>query len=145
MTSHRNPPKPPHYHSADQGQCRWCGEEILKTDGSVNRRARWHPQCVREYKLIHWPKETRKEVYRRDKGICRSCGKKCARKYRDVWHLDHIKPLIEAQGDLEYWKMDNLQTLCQDCHKLKTATEASARAQVRKGIESGRVDNSSVG
>ena len=131
MNDHRIPPKPPHYNSAVQGQCRWCGEPVVKADGSVNRRARWHPSCVREYKLIHWPKETRKAVYRRDKGICGKCGKKCARKYQDVWHLDHIVPLIEAQGNLEFWKLPNLQTLCQTCHKEKSTREASQRAARR--------------
>jgi hypothetical protein len=133
MSSHREPPKPPHYHNPLPGQCRWCGQLIFKTDGiTLNKRANWHPSCVKEYKLLHWPAVTRKAVYRRDKGICKECGHQCSRKGKDVWHLDHKKPLIESNGDLEYWKLPNLQTLCQPCHYKKTGAEATARAEARR-------------
>lgn len=142
MAEHRNPPKPPFYTTAQPGQCRWCGQQILKADGSVNKRANWHPKCVAEYKLIHWPGETRKAVYKRDKGICAKCGHKCARKYSDVWHLDHVKPLIEAQGDLDFWRLPNLQTLCQKCHHAKTGAEATARAEARRQAKLNESDGS---
>lgn len=137
MSAHRTPPKPLSYDTADPGQCRWCGESILKADGSTNKRAKWHPKCVMEYKLIHWPKETRRAVYKRDKGVCAKCGHNCARKYSDVWHLDHIQPLIESQGNLDFWKLPNLQTLCQPCHHAKTGSEATERA-ARRRVNSGK-------
>ena len=106
---------------------------IFKKDGvTPNKRANWHPACVKEYKLIAWPNATRREVWKRDKGVCRTCGHQCARKGTDVWHLDHIKPLIEANGDLNFWKMGNLQTLCSSCHHSKTGREATARAAARR-------------
>lgn len=132
MASHRNPPKPPHYHNPLPGQCRWCGQLIIKDDGTLNKRANWHKPCVNEYKLIAWPAVTRRAVFRRDKGVCASCGHQCAKKHKDVWHLDHIKPLIESQGNLEAWKLTNLQTLCQKCHHKKTGEEATARAITRR-------------
>lgn len=46
--------------------------------------------------------------------------------------MDHIKPLIEANGDINYWKMGNLQTLCKACHHKKTGEEATHRAEERK-------------
>lgn len=46
--------------------------------------------------------------------------------------MDHIKPLIESNGNLEYWKMGNLQTLCKSCHHKKTGEEATQRAEERK-------------
>jgi 5-methylcytosine-specific restriction endonuclease McrA len=49
--------------------------------------------------------------------------------------MDHIKPLIEAQGNLDYWRLTNLQTLCHDCHKKKTGAEATARAVARKTLK----------
>jgi len=128
LTEYRKPPKPPHYDSAENGDCRFCGKEILKANGKINFRANWHKDCVIEYKLIHWPKETRKAVWKRDKGRCEGCGVKCGLK---GWELDHRKPLIEAKGDITYWMMDNLSTLCHQCHKYKTGSEASARAAAR--------------
>lgn len=38
--------------------------------------------------------------------------------------LDHITPLIDGGSDDD----ENLQGLCDDCHKAKTADEASRRA-----------------
>ncbi|RIY00177.1 HNH endonuclease [Aureimonas flava] len=40
---------------------------------------------------------------------------------------DHITPLADGGENVE----SNLQILCGDCHKLKTAAEASQRAAVR--------------
>lgn len=45
--------------------------------------------------------------------------------------MDHIKPLIEAKGDITYWHLENCTTLCHQCHKKKTGSEASARAAAR--------------
>jgi DNA-directed RNA polymerase subunit RPC12/RpoP len=73
---HRKPPKPPFYDTYDYGQCRYCGKEILDKKGKRSKRALWHPACVAEYKLIHFPSETRKAVYKRDKGKCAKCGHK---------------------------------------------------------------------
>jgi 5-methylcytosine-specific restriction endonuclease McrA len=46
--------------------------------------------------------------------------------------MDHITPLIEAKGDLTFWQLGNLQTLCKICHTAKTSQEASQRALVRR-------------
>jgi 5-methylcytosine-specific restriction endonuclease McrA len=46
--------------------------------------------------------------------------------------VDHILPLIEAQGDLDYWRLPNLATLCVPCHIKKTSREATDRAQRRR-------------
>lgn len=129
---HRNPPKPAHYDTAPKGTCRWCGLPILNKKGELSTRAHWHPKCVNDYKLIHWPAVTRKAVFRRDRGLCKSCGHQCSKSGKDVWHMDHITPLIESQGDLKFWKLPNLQTLCQRCHTAKTSREATARAESRR-------------
>jgi 5-methylcytosine-specific restriction endonuclease McrA len=45
------------------------------------------------------------------------------------WQADHIKPLVEQKGvkeeDLnwDYYKLENLQTLCKKCHRQKTNSE----------------------
>jgi 5-methylcytosine-specific restriction endonuclease McrA len=49
--------------------------------------------------------------------------------------MDHIKPLIEAQGDLSFWQMGNLQTLCHPCHTAKTSSEATERAAKRRAAK----------
>lgn len=128
MQDHRKPPKPEYYDSAPKGDCRYCGQPIFKKDGRINLRAGWHKECVEEYKLIYWVKETRKAVWHRDRGHCAGCGVKCGLK---GWEMDHIKPLIEAKGDISYWKLENLQSLCWGCHKRKTGSEASKRAEAR--------------
>lgn len=129
--SHRKAPLPESYLRRNPGECRWCGKDIIKPDGT-KRKALWHDACLGEYKIIHWPTFTRKAVFRRDRGKCAECGHLCSRKGKDVWHMDHIQPLIESQGDLNFWRLPNLQTLCQTCHHAKTGREATARAAARR-------------
>lgn len=129
----RKPPLPEHFSNPIPGICRWCNKPITKLlkNGKLSKST-WHNTCVNEYKLLHWPAYTRKMVWKRDKGICSQCGSKCDRKGINGWHMDHIIPLYSAQGQLWAWSMDNLQTLCKPCHKIKTANEASQRAAARK-------------
>lgn len=129
---HRRPPLPPTYDTSPEGVCRWCGEAIGETKTGRPSKARWHSHCVNEYKLLFWPPHTRRAVWRRDKGVCYECGHQCAKKGEDGWHMDHILPLIDANGNLDYWRMGNLQTLCGDCHTKKTSREATERAERRK-------------
>ena len=129
----RQPPKPKSYYTKVKGQCRWCDKIIVKEDGSINVRKNWHQDCVNEYMFIYHSKETRAIVYKRDSGICAWCDSLSHR-----WHADHIKPLVEQKGksvkelDYTYWGMDNLQTLCSNCHRMKTSDEAHNRAKDRK-------------
>lgn len=129
---HRIPPKPIHYSTAPLGYCRYCGGGIYREDGRLKTRANWHPSCLEEYKLIYWPGKTRAAVWKRDHGQCAHCVNKADRNRNGAWHMDHIKPLVEAKGDLSYWRLGNLQTLCEPCHKAKTAAEATARAAARR-------------
>jgi hypothetical protein len=114
---------------------------VLNDDGTVNTRTYWHPICVVDYKMIYWPGVTRQAVFMRDGGKCATCGHRCSTRGTDVWHLDHIHPLVENRGvgDIEFWKMGNLQTLCQTCHKAKTSREATERAAARKAAKDGVV------
>lgn len=125
----RVPPKPLSYYRIKKpGRCRWCGDKIQES-----QRKRWHADCVREYRLIYYPSETRKQIWKRDRGHCAVCGKK-----DPSWELDHIRPLYEQKGkkasdvDLDYWKPGNLQTLCRFCHRDKSAQEATIRSSGRK-------------
>jgi hypothetical protein len=129
---HRKPPKPSHYNTAQPGFCRYCGNGIFRPDGKLKVRANWHPSCLEEYKIIFWPGHTRKAVWKRDRGKCAGCNKTCNR-YEEPWQADHIRPLFEnASGDLSWWKLDNIQTLCDACHHSKSAEEARRRAEERR-------------
>jgi 5-methylcytosine-specific restriction endonuclease McrA len=144
VSDHRRPCIP--FSDAERGTCRWCGRSIVHDTGpkrgEINRRRRWHQDCVDTYNQTD-PREARRRVRRRDRGRCASCGldtyslrrtlkgRGSHRKLRELgfvprrslWELDHVVPLIDGGGH----ELDNLQTLCTPCHKTKTAREASLR------------------
>ena len=149
MSQHRRPSIP--FSDAPRGTCRWCGQSILHDTGTKqgepNLRRRWHPACVDEYNQSD-PREARRRVRKRDRGICRTCGLDTNALRREIrgrgraarlrergfkargslWELDHVVPLIDGGAhDLE-----NLQTLCTPCHKNKTGEEARQRATRRQ-------------
>lgn len=64
-----------------------------------------------------WQRRKR-AVFSRDGWRCVECER-----YKRPLHCDHITPRAEGGGD----ELDNLQTLCQDCHNKKTAAENRAR------------------
>lgn len=130
MSKYRKPPKPAAYDSPP-GYCRYCGHAIVNAAGKLNLRANWHPPCVETYRVIYWPQETRKAVWRRDRGQCANCPTRFG-SLHDAWHVDHHRPLIEAQGDIDYWLLPNLKTLCTPCHAAKTKEEAGERARKRR-------------
>ncbi|KOR22809.1 HNH endonuclease [Burkholderia cenocepacia] len=66
--------------------------------------------------------ETRKRIAVEQQFVCRGCG--CTwLPWRD--EVDHEVPLEQGGSNDD----SNLQLLCDDCHKAKTAAEASARAR----------------
>lgn len=54
-------------------------------------------------------------VFHRDKGVCKKCGKK-----QERYDVDHITPISKG-GDL--FNIENLQTLCKQCHREKSRSE----------------------
>lgn len=144
LEEHRTPPKPAHYYQQEKGSCRFCGEHIMMyTDegAEINKRKRWHPECVDRYNIMYRPAQARKLVWERDHGECAKCRillERSSRTPKDRWHVDHIRPLWEQKGkrfsdlDYSYWELENLQTLCAACHGEKTAAEATKRAKLKK-------------
>jgi len=128
----RLPPKPDSYYTKVDGMCRWCGNTILKDDGTINGRKNWHEECATQYMIIYHSKEQRAHIHKRDKGVCNHCGISGGK-----WDADHIKPLVEQRGiskdelDWSYYKLENLQTLCKKCHKAKTKSEVHLRSNVK--------------
>lgn len=152
MTTRRRPPLP--YPRAPRGRCKWCGDIIRKLNGQRDLRRNWHRgdrgdrNCLAEY-MARDPGLQRKRIWRRDQGVCRACGRVCARPgettiedYEQAWlrgkapppgtkhgwHADHVIP-IEDGGLLDD---TNVQTLCIPCHRTKTAGENSARRRSRR-------------
>jgi 5-methylcytosine-specific restriction endonuclease McrA len=118
--SHRKPPRPPFWTTAQGGECKFCGEPVLKEDGTPNRRLRWHRACSRVWRFANDRFYARQVVRARDKGLCVECGKQCA---EDEWEADHDKPLILAEGDLAFFLPGNVVTRCIPCHRRKSAAE----------------------
>ena len=113
---------PSWFKTTEWGRCRWCNLPILKDDGTINKRRRWHPDCIHDYLIITDHRYAKRQVKKRDKGVCAHCGKKC--RYRWEWDCDHIVPLRDIPSrDLKYWMLDALETLCRDCHHAKSLKE----------------------
>lgn len=74
MPSRRWPKPEPPFSDVPRGRCRWCGETILKDDGTPNGRRRWHPNCHDEYAFQVFPQIAVQKVYKRDRGVCAECG-----------------------------------------------------------------------
>lgn len=102
------------------GKCRWCGLPIDELTMFGKKRLLWHRACELEFQIITMPDVARTELFKRDKGICASCGEDWSDRYRfakgaecmhgfdrdeqgfyrstevlwiSLWHNDHIVPL----------------------------------------------------
>ncbi len=73
-------------------------------------------RTARQTSGAKWEK-TRKVIFRRDKYLCQVCAQKNETKVAS--EVDHIKPLWTGGTD----ELVNLQAICSECHKIKTARE----------------------
>jgi 5-methylcytosine-specific restriction endonuclease McrA len=64
----------------------------------------------------------RRQVINRDGPLCRSCSTDI--RVVASAHMDHVIALKDGGVD----DISNMQLLCEECHKLKSAAEATARA-----------------
>ena len=71
------------------------------------------------YKTTFWIK-LRQRCLNRDKYICQSCGN-----FGNI--VDHVKPREDGGDD----KLYNLQTLCANCHALKTSEDIKKRRIIK--------------
>lgn len=109
---------------ADGGLCRACGWDVTKAVGYRRTpRVLWLPPNVEVRGAYPWTS------FQSRKDWVQAC--QLERDYRD-WQADHIVPLWSVDRDapdaLRFWGPENLQLLCGDCHKAKSAREAKARA-----------------
>lgn len=97
-----------------------CGKKL------TGRRKRWatnlcSKSCLDKLLVIKGDTQhIRCLLYGRDHGVCAACGD-C-----EKWHADHILPVEYGGGACT---LDNFQTLCTDCHKIKTAYQAQYGAK----------------
>ena len=81
------------------------------------------------YTSKQW-RETRAEVFKRDKYRCQSCNALClgSSKGKPSPHCDH-KIERKTRPDLAY-TLSNMQTLCGSCHSRKTRADESNRPYI---------------
>jgi 5-methylcytosine-specific restriction enzyme A len=132
--------------------CRKCGCEIAKGSG---RRTFCSETCVVEWKIRTQPEFAAEQVHARDKGVCVSCRRDCDALHRKIrvtkrarrmrrmaelglpeyllrrrryWEVDHTIPVVEGGGSCG---LENLRTLCWDCHRKVTRELALRRGKIR--------------
>jgi 5-methylcytosine-specific restriction endonuclease McrA len=113
-------------HERDGGVCASCGRD---TDAFRQLRARvrgeWFGYHENPHIRAFW-RNLKDALERRlvQAGVVRSS-------WADhVWEMDHIAPVDTGGGACG---LENLQTLCVPCHRRKTALQARAKADARKG------------
>ena len=110
--------------------CRWCRGPV-----AAPRRTFCGDNCVHEWKIRSSPWYVRREVKKRDKGICRLCGLNVLKAHREWgrrkppatdraarrqwrlerprWEADHIVPVADGGGECG---LENYRLLCRRCH-----------------------------
>lgn len=93
-----------------------CGSELRRD------RRKWATNECRDNAYINFAvlkgdnSVIRQAVYARDHGVCQQCG------LIGEWEADHILPVFMGGGACG---LENLQTLCKDCHKEKSVHSLS--------------------
>jgi len=117
--------------------CRFCGKPILNKNKRKGRIFYCSDECYHAtYIALSW-EVARRIAYERDDGKCQICGKKVGLRTAEIHHIISqikLKNLAwEATKEIDdvekrrYWffklyamlylDVNNLQTLCQKCHK----------------------------
>lgn len=125
--------------------CRWCRGPIKPP-----RRTFCGSACVHEWRLRSSPSYVRKQVKKRDRGICQRClfdvgaaerawrtqkppgsdrrARKRWREARPRWEADHILPVADGGGECG---LANYRLLCRACHLAVTLSWRKGRAVTR--------------
>jgi len=131
--------KPPEYEEREaKGQCPVCAkphEKGIRTGSNGEYVQPCSKDCRIEFwdNVIYGAAGLRKATFKRDNYTCVKCGRGVehksdpAKPYLDG-DADHIEP-IALGGD--QWDLDNLQTLCRECHKKKTREDIRRIARKR--------------
>ena len=130
MNKHRLYPLPEWFNKTSWGTCRWCNKPILDDNGVINTKRRWHKDCSNQYLLVTKSSFAKRQVKKRDKGVCVCCKKKC--RLRSEWDVDHIVALSDRpDNNPKWWSLENMATKCVECHNKKTVEENANRRKNR--------------
>jgi len=132
----------PDRNGAGEPICRWCRCLV-----AAPRRTFCSDACVHEWKIRSSPWYVRREVKKRDKGICRLCGLNVVKAHREWsrakppatdraarrrwraarprWEADHIIPVADGGGECG---LENYRLLCRQCHLQVTLAWRTRRA-----------------
>ena len=110
----------------NDGFCVWCGDAV------ESKRQRWHSDCVVAYQVaLGRQRNMANNPLISLKDGCALCG---ANPATDVDHIDPLA-LARVSGDwdriLRAHTLANLQPLCRDCHKAKTAVDVRSIAEIK--------------
>lgn len=64
-----------------RGTCCWCGKPVTERTPGRGWLRYWHDACELEYQIIIRPDEARRQVLRRDAGICCDCREDWSERY----------------------------------------------------------------
>lgn len=143
------------YEPVEDGKCRWCGLQTsdFADDANPYLKRHWHSECLRRFQAIIDPAKMREFLIARDHERCERCNADCSiprgfrpgsRMVTDAgyeftqiipipsWHADHVVPLwkvaqLQPLEHIKFFEPENVQTLCDECHGIKTAQEAAER------------------
>ncbi len=100
---------------------RWCPRhKVLHVTDRVKRYNEARPESDRLYHTGRWQKIRRAKM--RDNPLCEDCERR-GRVNVGVM-VDHIHPVRDGGEMFDY---ENLQTLCDDCHREKTSIDIRER------------------
>lgn len=133
--------------------CRWCGKRVPKG------RIWWcGDDCVQQYRETNDSKYIKRQIRKRDKGICQVCGMNTVREKKELeqrlsqmtlqerhleldslgirkrwpcklWEAHHVKAVVDGGGGCDY---TGYQTLCIWCHKKETQSLMKKLAEKNK-------------
>ncbi|HEY7058309.1 MAG TPA: HNH endonuclease [Vicinamibacterales bacterium] len=138
----------PDRNEAGEPVCRWCRTVVQRP-----RRTFCSDGCVHEWKLRSSPHYVRRQVWKRDGGVCRLCGfdvrlaqrrwkrekpsaadrlaRRRWRASRPRWEADHIIPVADGGGECG---LENYRLLCRACHAAVTSQWRRLKVVVREAL-----------
>lgn len=108
------------YYDDTNLQCRDCGGDL------TGRRTRF---CSKECGNSFWNRRDwraiRRAAFKRDNWTCQKCGTRYWPAFRGKLEGDHIVPVADGGDEFD---LDNVRTLCVECHKAVTRAWRRNRA-----------------
>ncbi len=112
-----------HVYQRDRGVCATCNTDCSELEKRVygydTMQKLPNPSSAVKHSY-HQVMAMRREMH--------SLGFTVGSKNRSFWDADHVVALEEG-GD---WRLENVQTLCQPCHREKTSEHTGRRARIKR-------------